>query len=58
MNAYLDLLNQALIRYNAAVQNDNFIAADCHRRIFLALFPLAFANAMQDSLAGGCLSKN
>lgn len=51
-NPHLSLLNQALARYAAAVRRGDFIAAESHRKIYLSVFPLAFADVMQTDNGG------
>lgn len=46
MKPYQDLLNQALARYTAAVLCGDHTAAEKHRKIYLSVFPLAFADLL------------
>lgn len=51
-NPYLSLLDQALTKYNAAVKRGDMARAEAHRRIYVSLFPLAFADVMQSDNGG------
>jgi hypothetical protein len=57
MNAYLSLLSQALARYTVAVQRGDLLTAEKHRKIYLSLFPLAFAGVMLNHCNGGTAHK-
>lgn len=47
MNPYYSLLNQALARYITAIEHGDQAAAEAHRKIYLAIWPLAFADALE-----------